>query len=110
MVIPKAQPPFARSISNRSVRPDGNVVGQAADDEPEDAVAVPLDGLLVALPATGAARRRVAHQLAHAVVLVPARDEVGVVGLQGPQVDELAAQAADGSAVGLGRDSDMDEA
>jgi hypothetical protein len=87
--------------------PDRRVVFEAADHEAIDGVAVLPHRGFVALAAEGEAGRRVAHQLAHPVVGVPGRDEVGIVRLEGPKVDVLAAQAADGSVGHGGQPSDL---
>src|SRR5215204_1583886 len=86
------------AVDGEDIRaPDGHVVIELTDEEPEDVIGVAGDGRLVAMLAAGPADRQVAHQPPHAIVRVPVRDEIGIAWLKGPQVDALAAEAALGS-------------
>jgi hypothetical protein len=94
-VLADRHPEARRSVQPvdlEHVRPaDRLVVLEAADDEREPVAPGLLDGGLGVHPAAGEAARPLAHEPGGVGVAVPAVDVCGVLGLEGAEVNVLAA-------------------
>ena len=77
--------------------PDRGVVGDEADDEREPVPSGLARSCFRVHATPGQAPRPLAHEARRVGVLVPAMDVLGILGLDGPEVDALAADEGIGA-------------